>query len=64
MAGYMKGSQAWYDESRRRLVEISKKLKSPETNRDDKEKLYDEQCCLIDELLEYGNENLVNTPIV
>lgn len=64
MAGYVKGSQAWYDKSRRRLVEISKKLKSPETNRDDKKKLYNEQCCLIDELLEYDNENLVNTPIV
>ena len=64
MAGYKIGSQAWYDASRKRLVQISKKLRSPETSQEDKNKLYHEQIDIIDSLVEHTNEKLVNNPIV
>ena len=64
MAGYVVGTQEWYDATRRRLLEISKKLRSPDTDQEEKNRLFIEQIHLIDNLEEYSTDDLVNTPIV
>lgn len=64
MAGYVVGTQEWYDTTRRRLLEISKKLRSPDTDQEEKNRLFKEQVHLIDNLEEYSTDDLVNTPIV
>lgn len=64
MAGYVVGTQEWYDATRRRLLEISKKLRSPDTDQEEKNRLFKEQVHLIDNLEEYSTDDLVNTPIV
>lgn len=63
MAGYVVGTQAWYDAVRRRLVGISKELRRPETPQAKKNQLYGEQAYLTESLMKYAHENLVNTPI-
>ena len=64
MAGYVRGSQAWYDHSRKRIIEIGKKLQNPDINQETRDKLYDEQIHLALELDKYADdENLVNNPI-
>ena len=63
MAGYVVGTQAWYDAVRRRLVGISKELRSPGTSQAEKNRLYGEQAYLVESLDKYAHENLVNTPI-
>lgn len=63
MEKYVKGSQEWYDHTRKRLVEISGQLKDPSTNAKRREALYCEQNRLLIELEDYANENLVNNPI-
>lgn len=57
MAGYVIGSQAWYDVTKQRLLDISKKLRNSETSEKEKKKLYKEQAHLIDALCEYGEGN-------
>ena len=47
MAGYIIGSQAYYEVAKKRLVEISKKLSSDKLTEDEKQKLYDEQNFLV-----------------
>ena len=64
MAGYVVGTQEWYDATRRRLLEISKKLRSPDTDQEEKNRLFIEQVHLIDNLEEHSTDDLVNTPIV
>lgn len=63
MAGYVVGTQEWYDATRRRLVDVSMKLRSPDTNQEEKNRLFKEQLDLIDGLEEYSTDDLVNTPI-
>lgn len=63
MAGYVIGSQAWYDATRQRIVDIGRKLRDPETPENKKQKLHDEQMRLVLELDEHSNENHVNNPI-
>jgi hypothetical protein len=64
MAGYRIGSQAWYDATRKRLIDISTELQKPEAFQDEKNRLYDEQVSLIEALQKHSNENHVNNPIV
>ena len=64
MAGYVVGTQAWYDKVRGRLVEISKELMNPETVQDKKDRLYQEQVSLLEQLEKYATDDLENTPIV
>lgn len=64
MAGYVVGSQKWYDATRRRLFDISKKLRSSDVSQKEKNRLYNEQTKLIDSLVEHSTEDLVNTPLV
>ena len=64
MAGYIVGTQAWYDKTRARLVEISKKLMNPETDQEKRELLYSEQVALLEQLEKYATDDLENTPIV
>ena len=64
MAGYRIGSQAWYDATRRRLIDISTELQKPEVSQDKKNQLYDEQVSLIEGLQKHSNENHANNPIV
>lgn len=64
MAGYVVGTQAWYDQVRRRIVDIGEKLKSPELDQETRNSLYDEQVTLVLALDGYDDKNLVNNPIV
>ena len=64
MAGYVVGTQAWYDQTRGRLLQISKELMNPETNQEDRDRLYSEQVFLLEELEKYATDDLENTPIV
>lgn len=50
MAGYVKGSKAWYNFLRGRLLAISCKLRSPELTQEERDTLYSEQCRIIFEL--------------
>jgi hypothetical protein len=63
MAGYKVGTQAWYDVTRRRLVEISKELRKPELVQEKRDHLYLEQLYLADSLLKYADDSLVRNPI-
>ena len=63
MAGYVVGTQEWYDATRRRLVEIGKELR-PDASQEKKDRLFKEQMELIDALEKYSTDDLVNTPIV
>lgn len=63
MAGYKIGTQAWYDATRRRLVEISKELRNPGVTQAKKDQLYSEQGKLMGTLQDYATDNLVNNPI-
>jgi hypothetical protein len=63
MTGYRVGSQAWYDITRKRMVEISKDLRRPDLVQEHKDRLYLEQLYLVDEILRYGHEGLVKKPI-
>lgn len=57
MAGYVIGSQAWYDATKQRLLDISKKLRNSETSEKEKKRLYKEQVNLIDALCEHTEGN-------
>ena len=50
MAVYVKGSKAWYNFLRGRLLSISCKLRSPELTQEERDTLYSEQCRIIFEL--------------
>ena len=63
MAGYKVGTQAWYDRCRVRIVEISEKLKNPETSKDERELLFNEQIDIINEMTDNWTTDLVNTPL-
>lgn len=63
MAGYKVGTQVWYDITRRRLVDISKELRKTDLVQERRDHLYLEQLYLVDELLRYGNDGLVNNPV-
>ena len=52
-----------YDAARKRLLEISEKLRCPDTDQEEKNRLFNKQVDLIDVLEEYSDD-LVNTPIV
>ena len=62
MAGYIKGSRAWYDFVKARLVEISAKLQDSNIAESLREALYNEQCRLVVELDEYG-ESFIGSSI-
>ena len=47
MAGYVIGSQKFYEKAKERLIDISKKLSSGKLSDDEKEKLYHEQNLLV-----------------
>ena len=50
MGGYTKGTKAWYNFLRGRLMIISSKLQSPDINRAERTALYNEQNRIILEL--------------
>lgn len=50
MTGYVKGSKAWYNFLRGRLLIISCKLRSPELTQEERDTLYGEQCRIMIEL--------------
>ena len=52
-----------YDAARKRLLEISKKLRCPDIDQEEKNRLFNKQVDLIDVLEEYSDD-LVNPPIV
>ncbi len=54
MAGYVKGSKAWYNFLRGRLLAISCKLRSPELTQEERNALYSEQCRIMIELEDAG----------
>lgn len=64
MAGYVVGTQAWYDQTRGRMVQISKELMNPETDQEKRDRLYSEQVYLLEQLEKYATDDLENTPIV
>lgn len=63
MTGYKVGTQVWYDITRKRLVDISKELRKTDLVQERRDHLYLEQLYLVDELLRYGNDGLVNNPV-
>lgn len=63
MTGYRIGSQAWYDVTRRRLLDVSMELRKPETAQDRRDQLYNEQLYLVDSLLKHSTANHINNPI-
>ena len=50
MAGYVKGSKAWYNFLRARLLIISSKLRSDNISQEERDRLYNEECRIVTEL--------------
>lgn len=51
--------KSWYDRVKKDLIEVSVKLKSPETSQEEREQLYKEQInliCELDEIFDVMNE--------
>ena len=50
MAGYVKGSKAWYNFLRARLLIISSKLRSDNISQEERDRLYNEEIRIVMEL--------------
>ena len=57
MAGYIVGTEAWAKAIKIRLLEISEMLKNPDTSREERDDLYEEEIRLILALYDWRCEN-------